>query len=350
MKNLSKRWIEDYRSVQNHIGAKLFLSPKLIFIIGLFLLIGIFCSCSKKEKIPIRIGYSSLTPIHCHIGEVFSHTGILEKYQLDATLTSFRRGYEQGRAIKKGEIDVAFGCEVPAIFLVVLNRNMKIVASPGVLGKIAVVVPEDSDIYKMADMRGKKIAVCKGSTAHKDLICWIQQADLNPDRDIQIVDIPLEKMEKALLDRLVDAIVTWDPWVEMMVRRSNLRIIRNRPFRSVVVMSQEYIDKYPEGAIRYLQALKEALFWAATNKDKTNLWVAEKSGWDLDVVKEVSKLNKNFYDAVKIDDIDIPLRKENIQILEDCVAFLKRLRAIPRNFNLNKFINSDLIKKVDEIQ
>lgn len=312
----------------------------IIFTIGLFLLAGIFLPRLKEKIIPIRIGYSSLTATHCHIGEVFRRTGFLKRHHLDAVLTSFEHGDEQGQAVRDGRIDVTFSCEVPAILLVQSNPHMKIVATVGALGRVAVLVPEESGIYKLSDMRGKRIAVPVGSNAHKDLIYWMKEVGLSANIDIQIIDVPLERIEGALADKTADAVVIWDPWVEKMIRGAGVRIIKERLLRSVVIVSQRHVDIYHQSATRYLAALKEALSWAAAHKDEVDLWVAKKSGLDLSIIKKVSGLNKNLNHPSAIDDEDIFLKAEDIEVLRDSALFLKQSKAIPESFNLADSINA----------
>ena len=53
-----------------------FLILAIVVISGIVVQIRLRPRTDVGQSIPIRIGYSSLTPIHCIIGEVFARTKI----------------------------------------------------------------------------------------------------------------------------------------------------------------------------------------------------------------------------------------------------------------------------------
>lgn len=313
------------------------LSRKVTFLFLLCFFISAYVFIISSKKIPIRIGYALLTPIHCHIGEVFLRTDILKKQRLDAKLIPFLRGYEQAEAVEKGEIDVVFGSEVPAVLTLSKNPYMRIVGTPGQLGRNVLLVPADSSISGVAQLKGKKVGLTAGSTSHKDFLKWIKAESIALE-DIFVVDLSQEQIEEALSRKMIDAAVMWDPWAEVLIRKQKTKIISQRLFWSLILSSQRYIDKYPHGIPRYLRAVKKAVCFTLRNRDKVNCWVMEKSQWPLDIVEFIIQYNSNFSGNIKQCNLKLSLTNEVKQALEECVVFLKQSNSVPQNFNLDKYI------------
>ena len=98
----------------------------------------------------IRIGTSSLTPLHCALGEVLARTDILSRHGLRGTFLPFTHGKDQDDACRKGLVDMTFSCEVPAMIHLDRLPRFRIVGSPGELGEIALVVPASSAVTELS--------------------------------------------------------------------------------------------------------------------------------------------------------------------------------------------------------
>jgi NitT/TauT family transport system substrate-binding protein len=69
------------------------------------------------------------------------------------------------------------------------------------------------DIWTIADLKGKTIAVPHGTVAHFYLnVLLLKEAGLTQD-DLEVIDLPAEDAGSAFLMREVDAAVTWEPWL-----------------------------------------------------------------------------------------------------------------------------------------
>lgn len=298
----------------------------------------------KKHK--IRIGCSSLTPIHCMFCEVFKRTDILKKYGLDGEITFFMYGGDQSKACKSNKIDVTFSCEVPALFHLVNCPDMRIVGTPGSLGRIALIVSKESNIFSVKDLRNKKILVHGGSSATMTIHKWLYDAGLDPGHDVELIYSGKDNIIKKLYNGKGNAIVSWDPWLEMFLERHDFRIIKERPFWSVIFISQPYMEGFPRGAIQYIAALKEALFWATNHKELVSKWVSKRSGLEMNMVKTVMRFNENWlHPKNETRSIDFRLSQKDIKILKECNDFVKKMGHIPTDFDVTTRINLDLMGK-----
>jgi NitT/TauT family transport system substrate-binding protein len=79
----------------------------------------------------------------------------------------------------------------------------------------AVLVPSDSPIESLRELKGKKISVPFGSTAHAMLIRAVQDLGWDPNRDIEIVTQTPEVAGSALKAHQIDAHADFVPFGEL---------------------------------------------------------------------------------------------------------------------------------------
>jgi NitT/TauT family transport system substrate-binding protein len=68
------------------------------------------------------------------------------------------------------------------------------------------------DIQSIADLKGKSVAVLRGSLQQFYLAILLKEAGLS-EADIEIVDIPSDDAAEAFMMQEVDAAVTYEPWL-----------------------------------------------------------------------------------------------------------------------------------------
>jgi ABC-type nitrate/sulfonate/bicarbonate transport system substrate-binding protein len=189
--------------------------------------------------------------------------------------------------VANGTLDAFFSCEVPAIHMLEGRADARIVAAPGVLGRIAVVT---KGIPALAGLAGKTIGLSSGSTPAMDWETWGQKLGAN------VVDLPTDGLFDALMAGKVDAVASWDPWVEKWTEQAPLSVVAEREFRSVLAVSTLWsiradADQTTPRARRLVELVEEALRIAASDRPKWDAIVAEKTGWPVAVVKAVADRN-----------------------------------------------------------
>ena len=68
------------------------------------------------------------------------------------------------------------------------------------------------DIQSMADLKGRSVAVLRGSLQQFYLAILLKQVGLS-EADIEVVDLPADDAAEAFLMQEVDAAVTYEPWL-----------------------------------------------------------------------------------------------------------------------------------------
>jgi sulfonate transport system substrate-binding protein len=85
-------------------------------------------------------------------------------------------------------------------------------------------VPKDSPIKSVAELKGKKVALNKGSNVHYLLVKALEKQGLK-FTDVQAVYLPPADARAAFERGAVDAWVIWDPFLAAVEKQSGARLL-----------------------------------------------------------------------------------------------------------------------------
>lgn len=126
--------------------------------------------------------------------------------------TEFPSGPPLLEALNVGAIDFGNTGEAPPIFAQAAGAPIQYVAyePPAPKGE-AILVPKDSPLKSVADLRGKKVALNKGSNVHYLLVKALEKAGVKY-AEIEPVFLAPADARAAFERGAVDAWVIWDPF------------------------------------------------------------------------------------------------------------------------------------------
>jgi sulfonate transport system substrate-binding protein len=126
--------------------------------------------------------------------------------------TEFPSGPPLLEALNVGAIDFGNTGEAPPIFAQAAGAPIQYVAyePPAPKGE-AILVPKDSKLTSVADLRGKKVALNKGSNVHYLLVKALEKAGVKYS-EIEPVFLAPADARAAFERGAVDAWVIWDPF------------------------------------------------------------------------------------------------------------------------------------------
>jgi len=183
----------------------------------------------------------------------------------------FPAGPQMLEGLNVGSIDVATVGETPPIFAQAAGAKQLYIghenANP--FGE-AILVPEKSPIKSVADLKGKKVALNKGSNVHYLLVKALEEANLSI-RDIQPVYLKPSDARAAFQRGSVDAWVIWDPYLaaaeyedKARVLRDGSGLVKNYQF---YLASEPFANRYPQVLNILLEELDSINQWAKNNLD-----------------------------------------------------------------------------------
>ncbi|HYN58897.1 MAG TPA: aliphatic sulfonate ABC transporter substrate-binding protein [Rubrivivax sp.] len=140
--------------------------------------------------------------------------GLLEK-RLPASKivwVEFPAGPQLLEALAVGSVDFGATGDSPPVFAQAANKDLFYVgAEPPKPDSSAILVKPDSSLKTLADLKGRRIALQKGSSAHFLLVQAVKKAGLQWS-DFQPVYLPPADARAAFERGAVDAWVIWDPY------------------------------------------------------------------------------------------------------------------------------------------
>ncbi|ABE36031.1 ABC transporter, substrate-binding, aliphatic sulfonates family protein [Paraburkholderia xenovorans LB400] len=161
--------------------------------------------------------------------------------------TEFPSGPPQLEALNVGSIDFGDVGEAPPIFaqaagapFVYYGQTAKRPVSE------AVVVPDDSPVTSFSELKGKRIALVKGSNTHFLLVRLLAAAKIDY-RDVTPVWLSPSDARAAFERKAVDAWAIWDPFLAVAQKTANARIIADGSGvvanRAFYFTSHNYVQK-----------------------------------------------------------------------------------------------------------
>jgi hypothetical protein len=133
--------------------------------------------------------------------------------------------------------------EAPPIFAQAAGANLVYVGNePPSPGSEAIVVPKDSKLRSLADLKGKKVVLNKGSNVHYLLVKALEKAGLGY-KDIDVVYLPPADARAAFERGAVDAWAIWDPFLAAAEKQLGARVLADG--KGLVANHQFYLAARP---------------------------------------------------------------------------------------------------------
>lgn len=207
----------------------------------------------------------------------------------------------------------------------------------------AILVPSASKVQSLAELRGKKISVPFGSTAHAMLIRAIQDLGWDPTKDVEIVTQTPEVGGSALKANQIDAHANFVPFGELFPFRGFAKKIYDGSSTGVttthgVQVRSDYADKYPEVVVAYLKATLEADRLYREDPAGLSEKLAQWTGVDAEVYYA-------FHGPQGIQTRDYTLKPEHVQAIAKAQDSLKVLKKVSKEIDVATYVNDKFIRQ-----
>jgi NitT/TauT family transport system substrate-binding protein len=155
----------------------------------------------------------------------------------------------------------------------------------------AFIVPNQSTVETIADLRGQVIAVPLRSSAHGMVMRSLQAANLLDDVELISLDHIQAIRGFNFPLHLADSYAHFAPFHDAACRFGKFRHLTDANLDDLpsfygVVVNHDLADRYPEVVIAYLQSLKAAQYWY-DNTPSAPAQIAQWTRLDLDLVTEI---------------------------------------------------------------
>lgn len=246
---------------------------------------------NKDEKI-IRIGYQKYGTFNI-LKKQGTLEKTLEKYGYSVKWIQFPAGPQLLEALNVGSIDIGHSGEVPPIFAQAAGTDFVYIAhEPESPLSEAILVRKNSSFRTVQDLKGKKVALNKGSNVHYLLIKALEDAGLKIS-DINPQYLAPGDARAAFEQGSVDAWVIWDPYFALAETETDVKVladgknlVKNREF---YFARKEFAEKHGQVIDVLLEEINNTDRWAKNAPKEVAELLSPELGIDVPALEKAAK-------------------------------------------------------------
>ncbi len=305
---------------------------RLLSILLVGVIVAALSPAARAADNVLRIGYQKYGTLI-----LLKARGTLEKrlapLGVSVTWNEFSAGPQLLEGLNVGSIDFGTVGETPPIFAQAANSQITYVGyePPAPAGE-AIVVPKDSPIKSVAELKGKKIALNKGSNVHYLLVRALEQAGLQYS-DVAVVFLPPADARAAFERGSVDAWVIWDPFLAAAETSIGARVLKDG--KSVVnnhqfyLAEKTYATRHPDVIAATFDELKKVDEWAQSQPKEVAEALAPLTGLNVPTLERA--LARGGYGASY-------LNEKVINEQQKIADTFFNLKLIPKQLNIREVV------------
>ncbi|WP_371230036.1 sulfonate ABC transporter substrate-binding protein [Pseudomonas sp. QE6] len=298
------------------------------------LLIAALSYNAQAEEQPgtLRIGYQKYGTL-----VLLKARGTLEKRLAEQGVkvqwTEFPGGPQLLEGLNVGSIDFGVTGETPPVFAQAAGADLVYVAhEPPAPTSEAILLPKDSPIKSLAELKGKKIALNKGSNVHYLLVRALEKAGLKYT-DIQPVYLPPADARAAFERGSVDAWVIWDPYQAAAEKQLSARtlvdgtgLVDNHQF---YLATRPYANNHPQVITTLIDEVRSVGQWSQQNPQQVTDQVAPLLGLPADIT--LTAVKRQGYGAQ-------PITPEVTAAQQKIADTFTQLKLIPKQLSIKDVV------------
>ena len=216
---------------------------------------------APPDLLPIRIGYQAVAS-WLLLGA--RELGIYKEEGVDAEFLKFTAGPPQIAAAQGGSIDVAMVGTVPFLAGVSQGVDWIMVGLDNEYPKAdGFVARAGSGVNTLADLKGKRIAFFRGSTAQFAVLKTLERLHI-PVEEVTLLHLEPSQQLAAMLHSDIDVAEVWEPWMQKMVHQAGARIIETEAALGIYTgiggycVKRDWLAVQRETVRRFINALATA--------------------------------------------------------------------------------------------
>ncbi|HEY3491218.1 MAG TPA: aliphatic sulfonate ABC transporter substrate-binding protein [Candidatus Deferrimicrobiaceae bacterium] len=201
-------------------------------------------------------------------------------------------GPATNEALANKTIDFAYIGDLPAIVGKANGLKTKFIAPGSKWTHVYISVPNDSKITTIKELKGKKVAIAKGTNAQLTF-ARILEANGLTEKDLKLYNLGLADGGSALKTKDIDAAVYWTDQLNLRTLGVSKIIYSTKEapvdWRNTggFYVTEAFAKQYPEITKRVVKAYVKAARWGSEEKNKEELFqIGVKAGTPLAAIRE----------------------------------------------------------------
>lgn len=283
-------------------------------------------------------------PNHLRVGHqpfgvlsLLKATGALEEalagHGVGVEWTDCTTGMQVIDALAAGALDIGVVGEAPPVFAQASRAPVVYLAAepPAPEGE-AIVVPAQSTLSNVADLRGKTIAVSRGANVVYFVVRALEEAGLTLD-DVTLRTLSPFEARAAFTRGEVEAWAIWNPILASLAHSMKTRVLRDARGlacnRAFYVGRRAFAGVHPEVVEAFIGQVGAVGRWANASREVAARMLASQVGFPERAVE--AALARTPFDAR-------PLDPEAVNAQQDIADTFHRLHLIPRPLDVNEVV------------
>jgi sulfonate transport system substrate-binding protein len=292
-------------------------------------------------------GTASLSGVTLNVGDqkgtgaeaVLQAAGLLKTLPFKVNWSDFTSGPTMVQAMSTGAVDIGGVGDAPPVFAASGGENIEIVGARETPDgdADAIVVPKNSPIHSIAQLKGKKIAVSFGSSDDYELLSVLTKNGLTT-KDVTLVNLQPAPGLAAFTSGAIDAWDIWPPYVQQLQEQYGARVLvtgkpYGSPYSFEVASKSAVSNPAKAAAIKvYLATLNKAYRWTDTHQSAWAVVWGQATGLPANVMEQATKV-----------DINVPAQINSgvVSSEQSLVAQFYAAGLIPGKVDMSNYITSE---------
>jgi sulfonate transport system substrate-binding protein len=269
---------------------------------------------------------------------VLSAAGLLNTLPFHVNWSDFTSGPPMLEAMASSSVDIGGVGDAPPVFAASGGEAVEIVGARQTNGdQDAVVVPKNSPITSIQQLKGKKIAYGSGSSGNYNRLTVLTKAGLTT-KAVSLVNLQPAEALAAFTSGDVAAWDIWPPYVQQVVAQHGARVLATgaaygSPYSFEVASKAAVANPDKAAAIKvYLTTLDKAYVWAATHPTAWAAAWGKAAGLPASIMDVAAKTDAT---------TPIPITSATVSSEQNLVNQFFAAGLIPTKVNISSYITSE---------
>ena len=324
----------------------------VVIVVGVFVYFR--SDVSPAPAVSIRVGWPISWVPAGPLASTLGHTDIAEHNGLKPEFQKFTYGAPLAEAALAGSVDAIFVGQVPALSL--LNKTDKwVIVARLSDGRAGVIVPKDSTVSSIGDLRGKNFDVPFGTLNYMQAVETLKAQGLESGKDVSLQNIDAVEGANAVKAGTpqswgsIDAFSLWDPTIAQLEESGTAKVIDEFRLDGVVVMSKDFIAAHPEAAKNFLKSMIQSYDYYVHNANQSNAWYLADTGlsYSSAVLAKSASIERNMT-AKGLGDINMTLEPTDIDAIQEEADKGLALDIFKKRLDVRQIIDQSLVQSAEK--
>lgn len=237
----------------------------------------------------LRMGFQKGEPTQMAARQNQDLEKLLAPLGWDVQWVEFQFGPPLLEAMRAGAIDVGAVGDTPPVFAQAARADLLYVSALR-SGSQAILLPPGSAIETLADLKGKKLAFGRGSSAHNFAIKALAKAGLRYD-EVETVTLGPADAGAAFQRGAIDAWAIWDPYYALFEGRPGVRALATNDDvgeqHSFFMARTAFVRANPELTATLLKGMATSCAWVRGHRNEVADLLSGATGMPADAMRRV---------------------------------------------------------------